>query len=52
MTTTLIIIGVILIFAILIYVLYLKFFKKRYSIQQQIENISNINTLNEEEPQQ
>ena len=51
MITTLIIIGVILIFAILIYVLYLKFFKKRYSIQQQIENISNINTLNEEESQ-
>jgi hypothetical protein len=51
MATTFIIIGVILIFAILIYVLYLKFFKKRYSIQQQIENISNIKALNEEESQ-
>ena len=52
MATTFIIIGVILIFAILIYVLYLKFFKKRYSIQQQIENMSNIKSLNEEEAQQ
>ena len=52
MMTIFIIIGLILLFAIIIYVLYLKYFKKKYSIQQQIENISNIKSLNEEEPQQ
>jgi hypothetical protein len=47
--TILFIIMIIIVCAVLIYFLYNKYCKQHYSIQQQIENLSNVNKLSEED---